>query len=435
MKKKLAFLLSLLVIFFSFPVSATSSKNDSTFSNLNERELQHYFELARDYIDSYYSESLLEVKSSEDSKLMSNIQSTDLLASYMESKIKFENSSIREFNYELTDMAKSYKLLKWKAIKNSLLCEYAVDITFKYSDADVTSGFGRIVQILIENSVSPIICDFYVEDPAGFDSQIRGDKLDLSDSSNWISNQDFKTLAEQVNEKLQIMGQSISAEKQKLNKLQSENSDLVYLIAAEPLDFARRNKAVNYVTTNCNKASPASGSSSVPYGSFSVDCTNFISHAFLAGTFSMLVGTNGTANCWYYKSMSDRSSSWSSVNNLFSFMTWNSNNNYPKAVSYTSNDNTPFLYSPFPPNGFTSGDIIQIKYNYSGGYGYPDYGHSTMMTGTAGYQGTSYDILITSRTSAGSYNLNRKLREAYPPAPNTTSGSGNCLYRKIIVNY
>ena len=58
----------------------------------------------------------------------------------------------------------------------------------------------------------------------------------------------------------------------------------------------------------------------------------------------------------------------------------------------------PFCVCPkFVGYDTDAGDIIQIKYNTTNGYGYPNYGHNLLVTSEVGYAGSANDILITCR--------------------------------------
>ena len=84
--------------------------------------------------------------------------------------------------------------------------------------------------------------------------------------------------------------------------------------------WARNNMVVN----------PKSGNGVVPYYDFSKinnawDCTNFVSHALLAGR-AVVYDTGGTgisSTGWYYRRTSNRFSSWTGVPNLHAFLTSN----------------------------------------------------------------------------------------------------------------
>jgi hypothetical protein len=126
---------------------------------------------------------------------------------------------------------------------------------------------------------------------------------------------------------------------------------------------------VNCTTTNYNKATPSAGSSEAAFNdNLQPRCTNFISHCILAGGFHEKSGTNLSEDGWYYNSISDRSSTWASVNALYNFLTYGYSTG-PIASRTLANSNDPYKYSPPPSNDWDIGDIIQIKYNYEDGYG------------------------------------------------------------------
>lgn len=162
----------------------------------------------------------------------------------------------------------------------------------------------------------------------------------------------------------------------------------------------------NWARSNYNKATPSSGGSSVPYYDFSqlsgnYDCTNFVSHALLAGGAKPYKpsGASGiSASGWYYKSLSDRSSSWSGVSNLHTFLTNNSGKG-PSGVGavYSINAGTKKV-----------GEILQF-YNGS------TWMHSTIITGFTDDSTVQKNYAtVTGRTSKNSYNNNQDAREIYP---------------------
>lgn len=171
--------------------------------------------------------------------------------------------------------------------------------------------------------------------------------------------------------------------------------------------YTARSNMVSYATTNCDKNSPSSGNSSkAPYYDFSdiqyaYDCTNFMSHCLLAG------GASENHNNWYYDgiAVSQRSSSWSGVNEFHSFIV-NNTGTGPKAEARSLTYSCPPQYI-----NWESGDIVQIQ---EAEYNYPGFGHSTMITGT--YAQNSYCTIpmITSRTADNWYTKNEVLTVKYP---------------------
>lgn len=160
------------------------------------------------------------------------------------------------------------------------------------------------------------------------------------------------------------------------------------------LSDLNRNDAKDWARNNYYENEPVSSTSSVPYYDFSeltnnYDCTNFVSHALLAGGAALhddggsgIVGTDQ----WYYRSLANRSSSWAGVNQLKLFLVRSnpsSSNIGPYAEEVTLNYANAFY-----------GDVVQY---HNGSI----WRHSTVVT--------SYDggvIHVTGRTSDGNYNDN-----------------------------
>ncbi|MFJ7917371.1 MULTISPECIES: amidase domain-containing protein [unclassified Lysinibacillus] len=172
---------------------------------------------------------------------------------------------------------------------------------------------------------------------------------------------------------------------QNINKIQAENRAYSSLNIDGIVDWAR---------ANYNKTSPTSSNASVPYYDFSQipsawDCTNFVSHALLAGGARLkdngqsgIVGTNQ----WYYRSTANRSSSWAGVNELYSFLT-RSNPGTSNIGPYVTEKALTWA------NGFR-GDIVQA---HNGSI----WRHSTVITA---YQYP--DLLVTGRTNPNTNNNN-----------------------------
>lgn len=370
-----------------------------------------------------------------------DLQSTNEVNDFLKAKLEYETYPMRKLEYTKNYIEGSYELLNWKIIDASILwCEIFVDVKYQYSDASIVSGFGETIQVVIENSDNPIIIDFYNGSFESFDSQIRSYELDLTDSKNWLSNQNTNEIISNMNKRLKSHKEAFTNLKQMMIETSQENNTTTYTDVV-PLSTRRQN-AVNYAVNNYNRTTPSSGGQSVPFYNFNPGCTEFISHCLLAGGFNQVFGQHGYENCWYYRNVNDRSSSWAGVNPLFGWLSWNGNTGSgPKAVSFFTNRNNLVNSWPFDqplPIHSKNGNIIQIKYNWSGAYGYPNYGHSILVTGYS-LESSSSPFLVTPlatwRTNSTSRGLNRKVIDVYPPAPNTTCGSGGHLYRAIDLNY
>jgi hypothetical protein len=159
---------------------------------------------------------------------------------------------------------------------------------------------------------------------------------------------------------------------------------------------------VQYARNNFNKLTPSSGGQNVPYYDFSqipgnYDCTNFVSHALLAGGAQVYdTGGSGISSTgWYYRNLSNRSSSWSGVVNLYNFL-----------ISNTTKGpgGNGVAYHTQSPISWQNGDVLQF---YSSSYG--NWRHSTIITATHVVQQTPIWIakpVVTGRASASQYNDN-----------------------------
>ncbi|SFQ25397.1 Putative amidase domain-containing protein [Lachnospiraceae bacterium XBB1006] len=160
-----------------------------------------------------------------------------------------------------------------------------------------------------------------------------------------------------------------------------------------------RNQVVNWARNNYDEGRPVSSKASVPYYDFSqltnqYDCTNFVSHALLAGGAKM--NDKGRAGLqesdqWYFRSERNRSTSWSGVNQLYSFLTRSrpGNSNVGPYAEEIPCDYRNALY----------GDVVQF---YNGSI----WRHSTIVTSRGNNK-----IYVTGRTSPGVFNNNDEVRD------------------------
>lgn len=174
--------------------------------------------------------------------------------------------------------------------------------------------------------------------------------------------------------------------------------------ALRPLD---REGMRTYALENCSRVHPAGGAPGAVYFDFSTipgnwDCTNFVSHAVLAGRAPMnkpYGGTGVRAEGWYFYSINDRSHSWSGVEPFYRFMTTNRARG-PQGEGMS--------FSAYREGDFAEiGDIIQLDHLGQEANGTWD--HSTVVTGTAGRT-----IRVTWRTARGAYGRDIPLLLHYP---------------------
>ncbi len=186
--------------------------------------------------------------------------------------------------------------------------------------------------------------------------------------------------------------------------INQENEVLYYIDKAQIVAWARR---------NFNKALPESGNQFFvsDYLDFShigeenYDCTNFVSHAILAGgTPTFDTGGWGISQSgWYFRDLNNRSSSWSGVAPLFDFLTQNKVRG-PVGEYRRYED---IYRGSFD---FEAGDIIQFN---NGDF----WRHTGIITGFGYAPDGRLEALVTGRTDSGLYNDNTPASEIYPNLP------------------
>ena len=168
-----------------------------------------------------------------------------------------------------------------------------------------------------------------------------------------------------------------------------------------------RRAIVNYARKNFQKKDPASGNGIVPYYDFSLipgnyDCTNFVSHALLAGG-ATIYDNGDPATGWYYWDLNNRSYSWSGVINLYDFLIHNN-------IKGPSGKGIPYItFSKDEKRPYDLGDILQFHNGHI-------WRHSTIITGFYYVDRNNIGVLVTGRTSSSSYNNNEKAANIYKGA-------------------
>lgn len=157
-----------------------------------------------------------------------------------------------------------------------------------------------------------------------------------------------------------------------------------------------------WAVANCSKAKPTSGNPNVlpDYYDFSLisdsyDCTNFVSHAVLAGGATMSYSGSPSSG-WYFSGLNYRSYSWSGVVSFYEFLVGNTGTG-PFGVD-----------TELCGSGCEIGDIIQF---FNGTV----WRHSTVITGFAEQDRIAKrEPLVTGRTAPGVFNLNQPQSTVYP---------------------
>ncbi|MBR4744702.1 MAG: amidase domain-containing protein [Oscillospiraceae bacterium] len=471
---RLLIVVFLLLFIIFLPISKAHSRDYSAQNNKNKSEqffeedidIDSYFHFAETLINSYYE--FYKVKDiptkSEIELLVDSLNNKDGFFNILETYVSDSSNwffpatesagKIIAF-HELLETAycvinkecelyrsSAIHLNDWRVIDGKLVLKLCVQLETQFSDSTSPSVLGSVIQLVIENKYQPVIADYYCED-FYFDQKIRGFGLDLFDSDNWLCAEDLEPIFSEtylyflsVVEGAVEKNRTVSIETDPLMHYKKDvvlqPKALMSYPSFDPnLDDRGRSRYYAYFIVCTCPASPVASSSAYSYGDFSsngsYDCTNFISHCMLAGNFSMQTGTYG----WYFNSFDDRSAAWSSVNLFYEFVIYNYQSTGVKCSGYNATFNETnvydFTYSTRPRNG----DVLQVKYNYSGGYGFPSFGHSLLIQ-TIGLYG---DIFVTWRSDSTHYGYNIKLATQYNPSSNLTEGSGGHLYRVLRIKY
>lgn len=315
-----------------------------------------------------------------------------------------EKADVRQYSRELNEnhvfnYNVNVNLLENKFIQDKVYLKFQVATSFNYIDLpDIDSGEGTIVEVLIDGESNKVI-DMY-EPYDYFDNSIRGVDLDILNDSNRIDVSEINAAKDKCLEfKTSIYDLYI----QEKNSLESGTLTAPPASNRSSRYNLNKNNISTYARNNYYKQNPASGNGSVPYYDFSQlsgnwDCTNFVSHALLAGGATVYdTGNSGISSTgWYFRNLSNRSSSWSGVINLYDFVT----NNTTKGPGGTSASYSTRL------GDIHIGDIIQF---HNGSV----WIHSTVVTGTYNMD-DRVGALVTGRAAYGAYNDNEKARDVYP---------------------
>jgi hypothetical protein len=308
-----------------------------------------------------------------------------------------------------------YELISQECFAEKLILSIRVEINFNYMDLpEVQSSYSETTDAVFSFHANAwVLTDLYTRDDY-YDAAVRGfadDYIALVSSGGLYLPTDIRARQMQalVNTQLKAFSEKtnfpVKNSKASLCNVEIPSSTL---LAASPIAL---NKAaiVSYAKSNAKKNPPARGTSGVPYYDFSQisgawDCTNFVSHALLAGGAPQYdPGTSGITSTtyWYYRSTSNRSSSWAGVNELYSFLTNGSTVKGPKGQSIS--------YAPYSTPTFVAGDILQC---YSSSYG--GWRHSTIITGTYPISSSLTGALITGRSGGSSGDVDMKAADKYP---------------------
>lgn len=400
----------------NFIGTAIASCNDYSDNNVTSPMLSlenQKITFAKDFLESYYLSKDLYY----DCDFSQYISNSNFLK-YVDEKAK--SSAYKLQVYDVDDK-QNYKLdlecVESYNISDATYYKFNVNILFNYKNCDVLSGYGEQNFIKVEADDLGVtkISDWYIPYDE-YDVFVRGELSSLPRESVWEREESQELLKKQKNENMRLKNYYAQAAKnQKLDFSYntSEKSAEQPLAASASLHSLNKHNIVVWATNNYNKKNPTSGNPSQvsSYYDFSTipnnfDCTNFVSHAILAGGAPVYdTGYSGIQGSgWYFRNISNRSSSWSGVNNLYSFLTTNTTRG-PKATSIAYSN----YWAPSgTPRPYDYGDLIQF---HSG----TTWIHSGVITTMIPLSGSSTTIEagVTYRSSSSSYSLNKRQSEIY----------------------
>lgn len=309
-----------------------------------------------------------------------------------------DNNNNQKENYQI-----EATLLEEKTLIDTIFLKYNVQVTFNYTSLPgIQSGKSDIVEVLIDSNNFQIV-DIY-EQNDWYDQFVRGEQINIikESSSIKVTKNDLLKEKATIKEKQKSLIKNIN-KVYKEERIGSAKNTLSGSEIGISSTWFNKNAIVNYARNNYNKTSPVSGNGVVPYYDFSQisgnwDCTNFVSHALLAGgaTVYDTGGTGISATGWYYRNLSNRSSSWSGVQPFHTFITTNQTKG-PSGVSSA--------YS-IKRGSFTTGDVLQF---HNGSI----WRHSTIITGYID-NWEFWEALVTGRSAPNQFNNNQKASDIYP---------------------
>jgi hypothetical protein len=309
------------------------------------------------------------------------------------------------------------KLLTIEALDtDAFFVSLGLTVRFNYVGSEnLDSGSGETLNLIVTSDNGGYkVADAYAPHD-WFDERMRGRNVDLK-----------QTYEERNGSSLPAISEILDAAKKYEDYLDSYYDGLDQLVlgyrsgpsettpvAASIQSTINKAAIASYARSYCTYNPPPSGGSFVPYYDFSQipgnwDCTNFVSHAILAGGGTPYNNGN-PATGWYYVSLNNRSYSWSSVQYLYQYLTRSTSTPGPYGSSST--------YSIFDERSgypFVNGDILQ----HQGGDGV--WWHSTVITGVyQAYPWSPYYLgaLVCGRTDAQNHNLNDRAEDIYPGNP------------------
>ena len=391
LKKRLASLLSLALcasVFFSGTAYAAEPEETN--------EVQNAYELATQALSDFNRAEYLY----EDIDFSEYVADPDLLT-YLENKADALQVKSIQPTFDKVNFKDGFTLLSHTVSDNLVSMNILSQCSYNYADLlDVDSGSSYGVAITIDTLTNRITKwetnDEYDEEYQSLMNTSTYSAADPSDAQEAIYNNYQEYYSSLFNPE-----NAITEEAEILSDPGANTRAVTTLNKSAIVSWANRNVPEDKSTPSA----PTSGDGgSTPYYDFSkvpgnYDCTNFVSHALLAGGATKNTSSTDDKG-WYYNSMSNRSTSWSGVPNLYNFLTRTSATKGPKGSSGPySTFSSSITNRPYEP-----GDIIQFHNNTR-------WRHSGIITGYYSPDGFNLGATVTSNSSSAKHGRNEKAEE------------------------
>ena len=212
-------------------LSACKTNDTKNFSTLTEEEIEDYLQFVENSVETYYnlqfsdnkafSEAINQIKTqTNDKALLKNEISTALdnikemfpdsfaenFKEYMSAKLFCESSATVLANEYTLITSSDFNVEDWKIVDEHLVCKVNCSIaykTVKYESDDLftMSKITTQIQVVIENTKTPMFIDWYCAAPSSFGSHIRTYELDLFETENWLNKINKDTLNEKLKDR------------------------------------------------------------------------------------------------------------------------------------------------------------------------------------------------------------------------------------------
>ena len=333
---------------------------------------------------------------------------SDDIKQYLIEKIAVSGLSTKGYGTEKENYKIRVKLLESIQTGKNWYYSYQVETKFNLTrNSEVLTTKSEQVEILYDPE-NGVIVDFYC--PTNYyDMVVRDRYMGEGHSMSVKSTREPYSFTDESKRRLSSLNTDISNNIKSYNLPVEEVANLANNNSRSLTATTINSTAVaNYARNNYNEEYPESSIDGVDYFDFSeiqnsFDCTNFVSHALVAGGARMYdPGEDGISSVgWYFRDVDNRSNSWSGVPYLHDYLVNNEVANTAAGNSYT-----------YTTNGAYWGVGTVMQFKYAGG---SRFRHSTIITlKERSSDGTRSYAYVTGRTNKVSFNNNEPAEDVAP---------------------